>query len=119
MIHEDERGEIYLIKGNLKENKEITLFITYKDFARGGCIHDQHDEYCIVLEGEIVYKIGKNTCHLKRGDSIIVPKSTPHFFVSKIDSVVIEYGADPEEKKKKHPEFRKMMEEINAKIKAR
>ena len=37
LLHQDERGEIYLITGDsLKEHQEITLFKTNKGYARGG-----------------------------------------------------------------------------------
>ena len=47
-LHEDKRGEIYLITGDLKEHEEITLFTTRKGYARGGCIHNINDEYCTI-----------------------------------------------------------------------
>ena len=119
MIHKDERGEIYLIKGDLKEHQELTLFVTNKDYARGGCVHNEHDEYCIVLEGSLEYYIGKAIIQLRKGDVEVILSKVPHYFISKTDSIVIEWGADPEEKKKKHHEFRQRMEEVNAKLKKR
>lgn len=115
MIHKDERGEIYLIKGDLKEHKELTLFITNEGYARGGCVHNKHDENCVVFEGSIIYYMGKAKIPMHKGDTETIPKGTPHYFLSQTRSVVMEWGADPEEKMMKHKEFRQMMEEINAK----
>ena len=112
-IHKDGRGEIYLIKGDLKEHEEITLFITKKGFARGGCIHKKNNEFCVVLEGTIKHVIKDNVKILQKGESIKVPRNTPHYFVGAIDSIVLEWGATPEEKKEKHKEFRKIVDEIN------
>lgn len=113
-IHSDDRGQIFLLTGNLKEHEEITLFTTNKGFARGGCIHRLSDEYCTVFEGIIRYFIGYGEpVVLRKGQTIKIPKGTPHYFVSLEDSLVAEWGATPEEKKEKHPEFRKRMEECN------
>jgi mannose-6-phosphate isomerase-like protein (cupin superfamily) len=101
-LHGDDRGEIYLITGDgLKEHKEITLFVTNKGYARGGCVHHLHDECCAVLEGEISYRINGDISHYQKGESLVIPKSNPHYFISKTDSIVLEWGCDPEEKKEK------------------
>lgn len=114
-IHSDKRGTINLLLGDLKEHQEVTIFTTNKGFARGGCIHNLNDEYNCVIEGQIEYFIGSNSMILSTGDSVRIPKSTPHYFYSITNSVVMEWGASPEEKKEHHPEFRKKVEEINAK----
>lgn len=114
-IHEDKRGDIYLMIGDdLKEHEEITLFTTKKGYARGGCIHNFNDEYCCVLEGKINYFVGEEKSKLvKKGEIVRIPKAKPHYFISLTDSLVIEWGATPEEKKEKHPEFRKKANDIN------
>ncbi len=112
-IHEDQRGEIYLIKGDLKEHQEITMFTTKKDFARGGCIHRINNEFNTVLEGEIRYFIGDKNLVMKKGDSVVIPKNSPHYFISLTDSLVQEWGCTPEEKIEKHKEFRAIVDEIN------
>jgi len=119
-IHEDDRGAIFLIKGDLKEHEEITLFTTKKGLARGGCIHKKNDEHCVVLEGKIIYYIGeaiKSNAGLlcDKGDSVLIPKNTPHYFIAFEDSLVMEWGATPEEKLEKHKETREIVEEINEK----
>jgi quercetin dioxygenase-like cupin family protein len=113
-LHEDKRGEIYLIIGDFQEHEEVTLFFTRKNYARGGCIHKIHDEYCTVLEGKIRYFIGTNDpIEMKAGDTVKIQKNTPHYFLSLKDSIVMEWGATPAEKKEKHEEFRKKVEMIN------
>jgi len=116
-IHSDSRGDIFLLFGDtLKEHEEITIFTTKKGYARGGCIHNNNDEYCSVLEGEITYYVGKKTViymKMKKGDTIKIPKGTPHYFVATKDCIVMEWGATPKEKLEKHKEFRKMVDDIN------
>ena len=115
-IHDDARGEIYLLQGDFVEHEEITVFITRETFARGGCIHKINDEFCVVLEGKIKYFIGDNEPKIfQKGQSVTIPSNTPHYFLSLTDSLVLEWGATPQEKKEKHELFRKKVEEINKK----
>jgi mannose-6-phosphate isomerase-like protein (cupin superfamily) len=116
-IHEDDRGEIYLIEGDLKEHEEITIFTCRKGKARGGCIHKESDEFCTVFEGAIAYYVKdmRNPITLLKGDCIKIPKNTPHYFLALKDCIVAEWGAKPEEKKEKHLETRKIVDEINLK----
>lgn len=115
-IYDDERGKIFIIKGDLKEHEEITIFTTKKGYARGGCIHEINDEYCIVLEGSITYYIDKKTVpyrKMNRGLSVKIPKNTPHYFVATSDCIVMEWGATEKEKQNKHKEFRIIVDDIN------
>ena len=115
-IQTDKRGSINLLLDDLKTLEEVTIFITKSGYARGGCIHELHDEHCCVIEGEVAYYIGQGgyCCTiLEMGDSIIIPKNTPHLFTSLTDSVVLEWGAIPAEKQCKHVEFRAIVDKIN------
>jgi len=115
-IHNDERGAIFLLEGtDLKEHEEITIFTCKRGKSRGGCIHKFHDEYCTVFEGIIRYYISNKPYPmvLSKGESVKIPKDTPHYFVAITDCIVAEWGATPEEKKEKHPETRKIVDEIN------
>jgi mannose-6-phosphate isomerase-like protein (cupin superfamily) len=113
-LHEDGRGEIYLILGDLQEHDEITIFTTRKNYARGGCIHKLNNEFCTVLEGKIRYFIGeKEPLEMNAGQTVMIKKNTPHYFVSLEDSIVMEWGATPAEKKEKHLATRKLVDEIN------
>lgn len=115
-IHKDSRGEIYLLKGDLKEHKEITIFYTKKGFARGGCIHKINDEFNTVLEGEIHYFTGNNESIMIKGKSIKIPRNVPHYFISLTDSLVIEWGCTLEEKIEKYKPFRNIVDDINKKL---
>lgn len=114
-IHKDSRGSINLILGDLSEFKEITVFKTVSGKARGGCVHNKHQEFCCVLEGSIEYYIGDDCLVMQAGEVVTIPQSTPHYFISITDSVVAEWGASPEEKQVKHLQFRHIVDEINNK----
>lgn len=117
-VHEDKRGKIYTLTGNdLKESEEITIFTCKKGFARGGCIHKFSDEYVCILEGCVKYFIGDEGPEIMiKGESFLIPKNTPHFFVAQVDSLVAEWGATKKEKEEKHLETRKKVDEINKKM---
>lgn len=115
-IHQDNRGSISLLEGEELQYPEVTVFVTRKDYARGGCIHYFSNEYLSVISGEVIYVIGEESKLLRSGESTMIPSNTPHYFISITDSVVMEWGATKEEKAKKHDPTRKIVEEINAKI---
>ena len=105
-----------MLLGDLREHKEITIFSTKKGFARGGCIHRISGEHNTVLEGKIHYFVGDKEIIMSKGESMTIPKNTPHYFISLTDSLVQEWGAEPEEKIEKHKEFRAIVDEINKKM---
>ena len=115
-IHSDSRGQIYLLTG-LLFFPEVTLFRTHENTARGGCIHNINSEFICVIEGEIEYVYGELLWkkRMVAGDSFVIPKETPHYFLSKTSSLVAEWGATAEEKVKKHPLFRAIVNKINEK----
>jgi len=112
-IHTDSRGSISLLTEEMKY-PEVTVFHTNEGFARGGCIHELSDEYTCVIEGEVEYRIGDKTLRMKDGESAVIPRNTPHYYASITDSIVLEWGATPAEKQKKHAEFRAIVDAINA-----
>jgi mannose-6-phosphate isomerase-like protein (cupin superfamily) len=115
-IHSDDRGSITLITG-LKFFPEATIFVTKSGYARGGCIHDKHEEYVCVIEGAVSYvcdNVG-NKRTLIPGEIMIVRRNSPHYFLSITDSVVMEWGATAEEKRVKYPQFREIVDRINEK----
>ena len=112
-IHEDSRGKIALLLDAFKNLKEVTVFVTSKGFARGGCVHKFNDEYCTVIEGMVEYRLDSRFIILGPGESLTIQKNTPHYFVALEDSVVLEWGATPKEKQEKDEHFRKIVDEIN------
>ena len=103
------------ITGDLGNIPEISVFETFKTKARGGCIHEHSSEHICVLVGEIyfVYGFDSQTRVLSAGESITIPQMTPHYFLSLVDSVVMEFGPQMEEKNKHYQPFRQIVEEIN------
>ena len=111
-IHEDERGEIYILEG-LSSYPEATIFFTKAGYARGGCIHRKSVEFNVVIEGKIRYNVNGIMHRYSDGQTILIPPSSPHYFISETDSIVLEWGATIEEKKEKHEEFRGEVDSIN------
>lgn len=117
-IHSDQRGDISILTG-FNNYPEATIFYTKSGYCRGGCIHNIHDEYICVLEGTVDYAFGTksgNKVHkirLNDGETHQIPKGTPHYFYSVTDSMVMEWGASPEEKAIKHELFRKIVNVSN------
>jgi quercetin dioxygenase-like cupin family protein len=112
-VHEDERGEIYTIP--LEKDKELTILMTNKGYARGGCVHFKNNENCIVVKGKIQYFKGDTNITLTMGDTVYIPKGTPHFYISETDSILMEWGATLKEKDTKHVPFRNIVLDINKK----
>jgi quercetin dioxygenase-like cupin family protein len=110
-VHEDDRGEIYAIP--LEKNKEITILVTNKGYARGGCIHHDNNENCIVIRGKIQYFKGDDHITLTEGNTVFIPRACPHFFISDTDSILMEWGATLKEKDEKHKPFRNIVLDIN------
>lgn len=132
-IHEDERGEIYTITGEEMDTPEITMLVTKKGFARGGCIHELRDEFCVCIEGIVEHytegvdidrqispapphKEGFKLVNLHKGKPVLIPHGTPHYFYSKTDSIVLEFGAKIEDTTK-HQATRNFIDQINKKEK--
>jgi len=115
-IYIDGRGEIICFYLN---KTEYTLLITKKGFARGGCIHNVM-EYGVVLEGAVEYHIKPlekgmrmGTWILEKGDRIRVPVEHPHYFIALEDAIFLEWGAPPDQKERKDPKLRAVVDEIN------
>lgn len=117
-VNQDKRGEIYVISGDSLPFPELTLLITKQGFARGGCVHENHDEHTIILDGEVTYfKKGRAPSSLKADETqfsgTFNPKGVPHYMVSLTNSVVLEWGAPAEEKGKHYKPYRDIVERIN------
>jgi hypothetical protein len=110
-IHQDERGEIWTL---MIDGIEHTFLKSNKNCARGGCIHRLSREYAVVLQGAVEYHVrGKKPRIYKKGESLSIQPNCPHYFIAIEDSVVMEWGPSPEEKKEKYPQWRKVVDRIN------
>lgn len=115
-MHEDERGEIYVIEGVLAGDREITLLTTKREYARGGCVHRYNDELFMVFSGRVSYKIGNEDNRIiEAGQIIKILAGRPHYFKALIDTVAVEWGATIQEKKEYDPPSRRLVDEINRK----
>ena len=115
-IHQDERGEIWTL---MIDGVEHTFLKSNKGYARGGCIHRTSEECAIILQGSVEYHIrGRKTRVYNKGQSLLIQPSCPHYFVSLENSVVVEWGPSPEEKKEKFPPWRKVVDNINKSVKS-
>lgn len=115
LIHKDKRGFIYSLTGDM-DTKEISIVSCNSGYSRGGCIHRKHDEHCVLYEGEMEFHVGDKIYHMKNGDSIIIPKGTPHYMIAKKNCIFSEWGCDIDEKQEKDINIRKIVENINDNI---
>ena len=117
-VNEDERGSIYSITGDeIKPHHELVLLCTKKGYARGGCIHYKNAEYIVIIEGKVDYHIRRAEIWMKKGDTEYIPATAPHYLVSKTDSIVMEWGPEPNEKDTKDSVMREYVNKINRKAK--
>jgi len=115
-IHQDERGEIWVL---LIDGKEHTFLITRKKFARGGCIHRVSQEQAVVIKGTVEYHVrGRRPKVYRKGESLSILPNHPHYFVALEDSIVLEWGPSSEEKKEKYKQWRKVVDKINEEAKS-
>lgn len=115
-IHQDERGEIWVL---LIEGKEHTFLTLKKNFARGGCIHRFSQEHAVVIKGTVEYHVrGRRPRVYIKGENISIPPNHPHYFIALEDSIVLEWGPIPEEKKEQHKQWRKVVDKINEEAKS-
>lgn len=115
-VWSDKRGETFSLTDENLGWQEVAIFHTKAGVARGGCIHPNSSEMLCVISGEIEYVYGEDMqkiC-LYPGDSFLTDPNTPHYFLSKTDSIVMEWGPLLEEKQAKHDRFREIVNAINA-----
>jgi mannose-6-phosphate isomerase-like protein (cupin superfamily) len=43
-------------------------------------LHYSQDEWFYVMEGEVVFQVGEERVHLRRGESVLAPRRVPHTF---------------------------------------
>lgn len=112
LIHEDVRGTINCF---YVDDVEYTLLYTNEGYARGGCIHNVV-EHAAILMGEVEYHVENVKVKIyRKGEVITIPPETPHYFVALSKALVLEWGAPPDQKRRRHAEYRKMVDAINKK----
>jgi mannose-6-phosphate isomerase-like protein (cupin superfamily) len=95
--HSDERRTI-LANTELLNGKEISIIKLKKGKAIGGCIH-KNDEYYAVISGCVVVTKGVENTVGMAGDGGTFYAGVPHAFFAEEDSIIMEWGISPEEKK--------------------
>lgn len=111
LIHSDERGQIWIL---LIKGKEHTFLVTHQGFARGGCVHPLSNEYAVIIKGRVEYHVkGRKPRIYRTGQSLMIPRNHPHYFVALEDSIILEWGAKPQEKDIRNKEWRRKVDEIN------
>jgi len=86
-VFEDHRGSIRSFFPD-EHIVEYNLMITKKNDERGYHFHPHFVEYMIVVEGKCLFKEYGNKTYetvLTVGDSIKIPKDTPHTFIALTD----------------------------------
>ena len=97
-VHSDARRTIFANSDILK-GKEISLINLNKLKAIGGCIHDKN-EHCMLLSGTAILFLNDQCISMSLNESYIIPKDTPHAFVSLFEeAIIMEWGITEEEKK--------------------
>lgn len=110
LVHSDDRREIYS-NTDLLNGKEVSIIKLNGGKAIGGCIHSK-DEGFATLEGiGFIEYMGGEGCfykpkllgvfNTKSGNfcSGTISEGTPHAFFAEENSIIIEWGLTPEEKK--------------------
>jgi hypothetical protein len=91
LVHEDERGCLYVLTYN---GNEVLVVTTNTGFSRGGDLHDD-TQYNIILDGEVewrwllngkeVKKVFKKNCIIETAPNV------PHMMVANTQTVMIEF----------------------------
>lgn len=118
-IHEDKRGSIHVLTGDLVTCHEITILKTNQGYMRGGCYHYHTKEYLFVVEGMIELVLRSGSVELRKvlgpGMSWQINPCVAHYFEALSDCIVQEYGPSAEEKTTHDEEYRKRVTEHNTK----
>src|SRR5882757_3916436 len=69
------------IKVSTKDTDGVLSISEYTGYTKGGPplhVHPSQDEVFIILEGEHLFQLGDEQYHLTTGDTIFIPRNTPH-----------------------------------------
>lgn len=109
-IHEDNRGEIYVIDIGCRE---ILLYFTKKGAKRGGHFHELR-EYGVVLEGKLERRLmfgdNEEVDILLEGELRVTPPIIPHLVKALTDCWLLEWHGYPTNRVTYEP-YRKLVEE--------
>jgi len=99
LVHSDERRDIYS-NIDLLNGKEVSIIKLKAGKAIGGCVHLK-DEGFAILKGEGFIEWGEEKSKYTNDNLMTgnILKWTPHAFYAEEDSIIIEWGITPEEKK--------------------
>ncbi len=113
-VHKDERRSIFA-NIDLLNGKEISIIKLNKGKAIGGCIHNK-DEYYAIIDGRVLISNGNENTIGLAGDGGTFYSGTPHAFYAEEDSIIMEWGINPEEKQKdlKDKEMLNKVKEFNS-----
>jgi len=100
--------------------RKRTYFSNCKEkFCKGGCIHRFSQEHAVVIKGTVEYHVrGRKPRVYRKGESLLIPPNFPHYFIALEDSIVLEWGPSPEEKKERYKQWRKVVDKINEETKS-
>lgn len=76
------------IKVSGKDTDGSLALFEHTGNAKGGPplhVHHLQDEIFFIVEGEYRFKVGEDNHHLKKGDSIFLPRKVPHSFAQNSD----------------------------------
>lgn len=112
-VSSDERRTI-LADTSLLDGKEISIIQLKKGKAVGGCIHKNDEYYCVISGCVVITKDVENTIGMA-GDAGTFYTGVAHAFFAEEDSIIMEWGLTPEEKKDdiKDPNLLKLVKELN------
>lgn len=108
-VSKDDRRVIFA-NTDLLNGKEVSIIKLKKGKAIGGCIHNKDEYYCILSGCVMVMNGVENTISMD-GDSGIFRENIPHAFIAEEDSIIMEWGISPEDKKD-NPKDEEMLNRI-------
>lgn len=109
-VSKDARRSIYANE-TLLNGKEVSIIKLKRGKAIGGCMHDK-DEYFVVLSGCVLVSNGIENTVCMAPDAGTFKAGTPHAFYGTDDSIIMEWGISPEDKKNSPKD-----DEMEAKVK--
>lgn len=71
----------------LYRTQDLSFHLVRIDTGEKPHIHQKHDLFVIILKGKGIFFVGDKKYDMKKGDSVFVPKGTPHYFLAQGGSV--------------------------------